>query len=57
MRCPECSSDTYVEIAMTLGEQQVSFHRCGRCETQKWESGDQDVDLKSVLKLAKNLAV
>lgn len=57
MRCPNCKSDTYVEILMTLGEKEVAFRRCGRCETQKWESEDQVVDLKNVLKYAKNLAI
>lgn len=57
MRCPNCKSDTFVEINMTLGEKEVAFRRCGRCETQKWESEDKDVDLSSVLKFAKNLAV
>ncbi|MFN8015364.1 MAG: hypothetical protein U0R17_01985 [Acidimicrobiia bacterium] len=56
MRCPSCKSDTYVEISMALGDKEVSFRRCGRCETQKWESENEDVDLKSVLKYAKNLA-
>lgn len=57
MECPNCKSDTYVEISMSLGDKDVSFRRCGRCETQKWESEDKDVDLKSVLKYAKNLVV
>ena len=57
MRCPTCSSDTYVEINMTLGEKDVAFRRCGRCETQKWESGDEDVDLTSVLEYAKDLQI
>lgn len=57
MRCPNCKSDTYVEISMSLGDKDVAFRRCGRCETQKWESEDQDVDLNSVLKFAKNLNV
>lgn len=57
MRCPECQSDTYVEITMVLGEKDVSFRRCGRCETQKWESDNQDVDLTSVLDFAKNLTI
>lgn len=55
MRCPNCSSDTYVEINMSLGDKDVAFRRCGRCETQKWESADADVDLTSVLEYAKNL--
>ena len=57
MRCPNCKSDTYVEISMSLGDKDVAFRRCGRCETQQWESEDQDVDLNSVLKFAKNLNV
>lgn len=57
MRCPNCKSDTFVEIKMKLGVKDVIFRRCGRCETQKWESGDQDVELKYVLKYAKDLAI
>lgn len=57
MRCPNCSSDTYVEINMQLGEKDVAFRRCGRCETQKWESRDVDIDLKEVLAYAKDLQV
>ncbi len=57
MRCPNCKSDTYVEITMALGDNDVAFRRCGRCETQKWESEEQDIDLTSVLAYAKNLQV
>lgn len=57
MRCPNCKSDTFVEINMTLGLKEVAFRRCGRCETQKWESEDKDLDLRAVLKYAKDLAV
>jgi hypothetical protein len=42
---------------MQLGEKEVAFRRCGRCETQKWESGEGDIDLTSVLKFAKDLQV
>lgn len=57
MRCPSCKSDTYVEINMNLGEKEVAFRRCGRCETQKWESQDADIDLSDVLVYAKDLQV
>lgn len=57
MQCPNCTSDTYVEISMTLGDKDVSFRRCGRCETQKWESEDETIDLTSVLKYARDLNV
>lgn len=57
MKCPNCQSDTYVEISMTLGEKDVSFRRCGRCETQKWESGDADLELSNVLKFAKDIQI
>ena len=55
MRCTNCKSDTYVEINMHLGEKDVAFRRCGRCETQKWESQDVDIDLSEVLVFAKDL--
>lgn len=57
MECPSCKSDTYVEINMTLGENAVAFRRCGRCEVQKWESKDRDIDLDSVLEYAKDLQI
>lgn len=57
MHCPSCQSDTYVEISMTLGEKEVAFRRCGRCETQKWENSEGDVSLQSVLEFAKDLQV
>lgn len=57
MRCPNCKSDTYVEINMHLGDNEVSFHRCGRCETQKWGNHEGDIDLKEVLVYAKDLQI
>jgi hypothetical protein len=57
MRCPNCKSDTYVEINMHLGDNEVSFHRCGRCETQKWGNHEGDIDLKEVLVFAKDLQI
>lgn len=57
MHCPSCKSDTYVEINMTLGENEVAFRRCGRCETQKWETKDKDIDLTNVLEFAKDLRI
>lgn len=58
MRCPNCDSDTYVEIAMTLGAKDVSFRRCGRCEVQKWENVDgKDESLNNILEYAKDLQV
>ena len=55
MRCPSCNSDAYVEINISLGENDVAFSRCGRCETQKWESQECDINLSEVLTLAKDL--
>ena len=56
MHCPNCESDTYVEISMTLGEKAVAFRRCGRCEIQKWENTDGEVvSLDHVLEYAKDL--
>ena len=55
MRCPSCNSDAYVEINISLGENDVAFGRCGRCETQKWESQECDINLSEVLTLAKDL--
>ncbi|HEX6310962.1 MAG TPA: hypothetical protein VF152_05000 [Acidimicrobiia bacterium] len=53
MRCTTCSNGALVEIRMRVGGADVRFRRCGRCETQAWETGDGPVGLTAVLDLAR----
>jgi hypothetical protein len=53
MRCTTCSNGALVEIRMRVGSADVMFRRCGRCETQGWETGDRSVGLTDVLDLAR----
>lgn len=42
-----------VEIRMRVGERDLTFRRCGRCEAQSWETADGPVPLNHVLDLAR----
>ncbi len=53
MRCATCSKDAMVEIRMRVGGSDVTFRRCGRCESQSWETPDGRVPLTHVLDLAR----
>jgi hypothetical protein len=54
MRCTTCGKGALVEIRMRIGGAQVTFRRCGRCETQAWESIDGGpLALAEVLDLAR----
>jgi hypothetical protein len=53
MRCTTCSNGALVEIRMRVGSTDVRFRRCGRCETQAWETDDVRVRLTDVLDLAR----
>jgi len=53
MRCAHCGSDDVIEIRMSVGDQDVSFRRCGKCETQGWTDGEDVIDLTEVLDLAR----
>jgi hypothetical protein len=53
MRCPSCAKGSLIEIRMKVGGADVTFRRCGRCETQGWEALDASVPLTHVLDLAR----
>lgn len=53
MRCATCAKTAMVEIRMRVGGEDLTFRRCGRCESQHWASGDQHVSLSHVLDLAR----
>jgi hypothetical protein len=53
MHCSRCSKAGLVEIRMRVGERDVTFRRCGRCEAQTWETAEGPVPLTRVLQLAR----
>ena len=53
MHCSSCTKDAMVEIWMTVGGAAVLFRRCGRCESQSWETPQGRVPLTHVLDLAR----
>ena len=53
MRCARCSKSELVEIRMRVGERDLLFRRCHRCETQSWETSDGPIALGHVLELAR----
>jgi hypothetical protein len=54
MRCATCAKSALVEIRMRIGGSEVTFRRCGRCETQAWETAEGQVPLSRVLELARS---
>jgi hypothetical protein len=53
MHCTTCSKGALVEIRMRIGGSDITFRRCGRCETQAWETVEGPVALTDVLDLAR----
>jgi hypothetical protein len=53
MRCDTCAKDVLIEIRMRVGESDLTFRRCGRCESQSWETPDGHIPLTRVLELAR----
>jgi hypothetical protein len=53
MRCTTCGRGALVEIRMRVGGSDVTFRRCGSCETQAWETVEGPVALTDVLGLAR----
>lgn len=56
MRCTTCSKGALVEIRMRVGGCDLTFRRCGRCETQAWETVRGPVALTDVLDIARTRA-
>jgi hypothetical protein len=55
MRCPTCAKGAVIEIRMHVGGSELKFRRCGRCESQSWESGEGHIPLTRVLELARTI--
>lgn len=53
MRCGRCARNL-VEIRMRIGGADVTFRRCGRCDSQTWEAAEGEVALDEVLELARD---
>ena len=53
MHCSKCAKGTLVEIRMRIAGSDVTFRRCGRCDTQVWETVEGPVALAEVLDLAR----
>ena len=53
MRCSTCSKSALVEIRMRIGSSDVTFRRCGRCDTQAWETVEGPIALAEVLDIAR----
>ncbi len=53
MRCARCAKGNLVEIRMRIGEADVVFRRCGKCEAQGWEGIEGNLSLQRVLDMAR----
>lgn len=53
MRCARCHQAAVVEIKMRVGESDLAFRRCHRCELQGWQGTAGPMALVSVLDLAR----
>ncbi len=53
MRCAVCNKGSVVEIRMNVGGEELTFHRCGHCERQEWNSPRGNLRLTDVLELAR----
>ena len=54
MLCEICNKGSVVEIRMNIGGEELTFHRCGHCERQVWNSPNGDLQLTDVLELARH---
>jgi hypothetical protein len=55
MHCASCSKGALIEIRMRVGGFLLTFRRCGRCESQRWESPEGHIPLTRVLELARHV--
>jgi len=53
MRCETCDKGSLIEIRMQVNGSELTFRRCGHCETQRWETLEGDISLTRVLELAR----
>ena len=54
MHCSTCSKGALIEIRMQVGGSDLTFRRCGGCESQSWESTEGHIPLTRVLELARH---
>jgi hypothetical protein len=55
MRCPTCTkNDALIEIRMQVAGSDLTFRRCGGCESQSWESNEGQIPLDRVLDLVRH---
>lgn len=52
MRCGRCRK-ALIEIRIRVGSAQVTLRRCGRCDSQTWETAGGELALEEVLDLAR----
>jgi hypothetical protein len=53
MICASCGQSETVSIRMRVGDEEITFRRCARCEANAWEGEDGRVSLDHVLELAR----
>jgi ribosomal protein S27AE len=53
MTCPTCTKGSIIEIRMQIAGEELTFRRCGRCESQSWATADGRISLTHVLELAR----
>lgn len=56
MACAGCTDNDrtdVITIRMHIAGDEVTFRRCGRCETNVWEGGGGRISLEEVLDLAR----
>lgn len=53
MRCERCGKSTVIEIKMQVAGEDLVFRRCGNCETQEWQNGEESLRLGEVLDIAR----
>ena len=53
MACATCAKSGLVEIRMQVNGSELTFRRCGHCDTQQWVSPQGALGLTDVLELAR----
>ena len=53
MVCTGCAGANVIAIRMRIAGEEIVFHRCNRCETNRWEAPTGVISLDEVLELAR----
>lgn len=53
MRCRRCANRNLVAIRLTIATNEVSFHRCPRCEAKAWTGPTGPLTRERVLELVR----